>query len=156
MQFADNRERTAARLAAVQALYQMETSGVGVESVILEFAAHRLGRDIDGVAIHEADQAFFEDVVRGVVEGQRRIDPYIERRLAKNWTLSRLDATARAILRSALYELTQRPEIPFRVVIDEYVELARAFFDDGDEPAFINGVLDAAAREARAGDIEGG
>ncbi|MGE0408689.1 MAG: transcription antitermination factor NusB [Amphiplicatus sp.] len=144
----DNPRRSAARLAAVQALYQMETGGGGAESVIREFIAHRLGRDIEGAAVHEADAEFFADIVRGVIDVQRRIDPVIERHLARNWTLSRLDATARAILRAAAYELSRRADIPFRVVIDEYVEIANAFFD-GDEPRFINGVLDAAAREAR-------
>jgi N utilization substance protein B len=144
----ENRERAAARLAAVQALYQMETAGAGVESVILEFNTHRLGSDIEGVRIHDADSEFFADVVRGVIETQRRIDPFIDRNLAKNWTLARLDATARAILRAAVYELIRRPDVPVGVVINEYVEVAKAFFE-GDEPSFINGVLDATARDAR-------
>jgi N utilization substance protein B len=144
----DNPRRSAARLAAVQALYQMETAGAGVEAVIREFLAHRLGGDIDGAALHDADAAFFADIVRGVTEAQRRIDPSIERELAKNWTLGRLDATARAILRAGVYELMRREDVPFPVVIDEYVEIANAFFD-GDEPRFINGVLDAAAKAAR-------
>ncbi len=152
MNEAPNHARTAARLAAVQALYQMETAGTGVEAVIREFVAHRLGADIEGAPIHEADAGFFADVVRGVVASQRRIDPYIESQLAEKWTLSRLDATARAILRAALFELTMRADIPFRVVIDEYVEIAKAFFGDGDEPRFINAVLDAAARDARPGE----
>jgi len=152
MSEAQNHARTAARLAAVQALYQMEAAGTGVEAVIREFIAHRLGADIEGAPIHEADADFFADVVRGVVAGQRQIDPYIEGQLAEKWTLSRLDATARAILRAALFELTKRPDIPFRVVIDEYVEIAKAFFGEGDEPRFINAVLDAAARDARPGE----
>lgn len=135
--------RSAARLAAVQALYQMEASGAGVEGVIAEFIEHRL--DADG-----ADAEHFADVLRGVVERQRKIDPLIERHLAKNWTLGRLDATARAILRAGVYELIARDDVPTAAAIDEYVELAKAFFDDGDERRFINGVLDAAAREARA------
>lgn len=149
----DRKDRTAARLAAVQALYQMEAAGAGVESVIREFNAHRLGADIEGVSIHDADAEFFADIARGVIESQRRIDPVIERNLAKNWTLARLDATARAILRAGVFELSRRADVPYRVVIDEYVEIANAFFD-GDEPRFINGVLDAAAREARAEEIE--
>jgi N utilization substance protein B len=144
-----NTARTAARLAAVQALYQMETAGTGVDAVVREFVIHRLGGEIEGAALHEADAEFFADITRGVVANQRRIDPYIERQLARNWTLARLDATARAILRAALYEMTMRPEIPFRVVIDEYVEIAKAFFGDADEPGFINAVLDAAAQDAR-------
>lgn len=141
--------QTAARLAAVQALYQMEWSGAGVDAVINEFVEHRLESDIDGAVFHRADADLFAEIVRGVVARQRRIDPYIERRLAKGWTLSRIEATARAILRAGLFELTAKPETPFRVVINEYLDIANAFFD-GDEPRFINGVLDAAAREVRA------
>lgn len=150
-----NRGRSLARLAAVQALYQMEATGAGVETVIAEFGEHRLGGELDGVAIHDADADYFADIVRGVVETQRRIDPFIERQLAEKWTLARLDATARAILRAALYELTKRPDTPFRVVIDEYVEIANAFFE-GPEPQFINAVLDAAARETRRDEFAAG
>lgn len=145
---AGHRERSQARLAAVQALYQMEASGAGAESVILEFRAHRLGAEIDGASLREADPEFFADIARGAVEAQRRIDPFIARCLAKGWTLARLDATARAILRAAFYELMKRPDIPCRAVIDEYVSIANGFFD-GAEPKFINAVLDRAAREAR-------
>lgn len=145
-------ERSAARLAAVQALYQMEQSGAGVESVIAEFVEHRLGRSIEGGELHQADAAFFADIARGVVEAQRRIDPLIERHLARTWTLSRIDATARAILRAGVYELVRRADVPPRAAIDEYVEIAKAFFD-GEEPRFVNGVLDAVARDARDRDI---
>ncbi|MEM9494803.1 MAG: transcription antitermination factor NusB [Pseudomonadota bacterium] len=142
--------RTAARLAAVQALYQMEAAGTGVEQIVREFEACRLGRDGDHGQGHKADPVFFADLVRGAVEAQSRLDPYLERKLAEGWRLARLDATVRAILRAGLYEMVRRPDIPFRVVIDEYVEIAKAFFgDEGDEPAFVNGVLDAAARAAR-------
>ncbi|MEX0646110.1 MAG: transcription antitermination factor NusB, partial [Parvularculaceae bacterium] len=127
--------------------------GGGVETVVREFLAHRLGGEIEGAALHEADADFFADVLRGVTETQRRIDPLIEKHLARNWTLGRLDATARAILRAAVYEMTRRTEIPFRVVIDEYVEIANAFFD-GDEPRFINAALDAVARETRADEVK--
>lgn len=141
--------RAAARLGAVLALYQMETSGAGVEAVIAEFNAHRFaGADIDGVSLEGADADFFADIARGAVETQQRIDPVIERHLAENWTLSRLDATARAILRAGVYELVRRADVPFRVVIDQYVEIANSFFDT-EEARFINGVLDAVARKAR-------
>ncbi len=146
--------RTMARLAAVQALYQMEKAQTGVDTVVLEFRAHRLGGDVDGVALQDADDAFFEDAVRGVVRMQERLDPYIERRLADGWRLSRLDATARAILRAGLYELSNRADVPAAVVIDEYVEIAKSFFDEK-ETRFINGVLDAAARELRADETAG-
>jgi N utilization substance protein B len=144
-----NHKRTAARLGAVQALYQLEYSGLGVDSVVLEFRTHRLGADIDGAPMHEADDDFFADVVRGVVKNQAKLDPFIQKKLAKGWTLARIDSTARAILRCGLYELANRADVPVNVVIDEYVELARDFFEEGSEPGFINGVLDSAARELR-------
>jgi N utilization substance protein B len=143
--------RTMARLGAVQALYQMEHSGQGVDAAVREFQQYRLGGELDGEAIREADDAFFEDLVKGVVQTQRRIDPYIQRRLREGWTLTRLDATARAILRCGLYELIRRPDVPKAVVIDEYVEIASSFFGEGEtEPRFVNGVLDASAKEIRA------
>jgi len=140
--------RSAARLAAVQALYQMETAGQGVEATIREFRDHRLGGEVDGEILHKADAAFFGDILRGAVEAQGRLDGYLERSLAAGWRLVRIDATARAILRAGLYELIRRPDVPARVVIDEYMNIANAFFS-GDEPAFVNGVLDRAARAAR-------
>lgn len=144
--------RSAARLAAVQALYQMETTGQGVEAVIAEFADHRLGGDIEGEKLHAADAKFFGDILRGAVESQSRLDPYLQRQLASGWTLKRIDSTARAILRAGLYELIRRPDVPFRVIINEYLDIANAFFD-ADEPKFINGVLDNAARAARGDEI---
>ena len=140
--------RSAARLAAVQALYQMETAGQGVEATIREFQAHRLGGEVDGAVLHKADAAFFADILRGAVEAQARLDPYLQKSLAEGWRLARIDATARAILRAGLYELVRRPDVPAKVVIDEYLNVANAFFS-GDEPGFINGVLDKAARAAR-------
>lgn len=142
--------RSAARLAAVQALYQMDSRGQGVEAVIREFSDFRLNGDLEGEKRRKADKAFFADILRGAVETQHRLDPYLQRQLAKGWTLKRIDMTARAILRAGLYELVRRPDVPFRVVIDEYIDIANAFFDGGDEPKFINAVLDAAAKDARA------
>lgn len=144
--------RSAARLAAVQALYQMETAGLGVEATIREFKEHRLGETIDGATLHDADAKFFADILRGAVETQGRLDPYLQRQLATGWRLSRLDATVRAILRAGLYELIRRPDVPYKVVINEYVEIARAFFD-ADEPSFVNAVLDAAAKAARSDEV---
>lgn len=141
--------RSAARLAAVQALYQMEACGQGVDATIREFETYRLGGEIEGARLHDADRAFFADILRGTVAAQDRLDPYLGRQLAAGWKLSRIDATARAILRAGLYELIRRADVPAKVVISEYLDIARAFFD-GDEPKFINAVLDAAAREARA------
>jgi len=144
--------RSAARLAAVQALYQMETAGLGVEATIAEFKDFRLGGEIEGEKLHAADAAFFADILRGAVETQKKLDPYLQSQLAEGWRLSRLDATVRAILRAGLYEMIRRPDVPYKVVINEYVDVARAFFD-GDEPGFINAVLDAAAKAARSDEI---
>ncbi len=144
--------RSAARLAAVQALYQMESGGQGVEATIREFKDFRLGQEIEGEAMQPADASFFADILRGAVEAQNKLDPYLTRQLAAGWRLSRLDATVRAILRAGLYEMIRRPDIPYKVVINEYVEIARAFFE-GDEPGFINAVLDAASKEARSDEL---
>ena len=141
-------ERSAARLAAVQALYQMEVSSAGAEAVIREFSDHRFDRDVEDMTLASADEAFFADLVRGVVTHQKEVDVAIARRLAQGWRLERLDATVRAILRSGAYELTHRRDVPTEVVIDEYVELAKSFFE-GSEPGFVNGALDAIARDAR-------
>ena len=146
--------RSAARLAAVQALYQMESAGQGVEAIIREFKDFRLGGVLEGEKLHAADAAFFTDILRGAVETQGRLDPYLTRQLAEGWRLSRLDATVRAILRAGLYELIRRPDVPYKVVISEYLDVARAFFDGGDEPGFINAVLDAAAKEARSDEVK--
>ena len=145
---ADRRARTVARLAAVQALYQMELGSAGVEAVIREFVEHRFGRDLDDATLANADEAFFADVVRGVVADQAAVDRAIVRRLAENWRLERLDATVRAILRAGTFELSRRSDVPAEVVIDEYVELAKSFFEDT-EPGFVNGALDAIARDVR-------
>ena len=145
--------RSVARLAAVQALYQMEVSGVGVEAVIREFADHRFERGIEGEEsepLARADEAFFAELVRGVVGAQREIDAAVVKRLASGWKLERLDATVRAILRSGAYELSHRGDVPVEVVIDEYVELAKSFFE-GPEPGFVNGALDKVAQDVRAG-----
>ena len=96
-----------------------------------------------------ADEAFFAELVRGVVEHQRGIDPAIARRLAQGWRLDRLDATVRAILRAGAFELSHRPDVPVEVVINEYVDLARSFFE-GPEPGFVNAALDGLARDVRA------
>ena len=138
-----------ARLAAVQALYQMETGGAGVESVIREFSDHRFGGDMEGEQLAQADEAFFAALVRGVVEGQTTIDRAVANRLAEGWRLERLDATLRAILRAGAYELFRRPDVPTEVAINEYVEIAKSFFE-GPEPGFVNGALDAIARDARS------
>ncbi|MBA4803330.1 MAG: transcription antitermination factor NusB [Brevundimonas sp.] len=143
------RARTVARLAAVQALYQMELAGEGVETVIGEFANHRFDGDIEGQPLAEADEAWFADVVRGVVARQREVDAAVKARLASNWRLERLDSTLRALLRAGAWELLDRRDVPKEIVIDEYVELAKAFFDDA-EAKFVNAALDGVARDVRS------
>jgi N utilization substance protein B len=143
--------RSVARLAAVQALYQMEVSGVGVETVIREFTEHRFDRGMEGdesAPLAAADEAFFAELVRGVVGVQREVDTAVVKRLASGWRLDRLDATVRAILRAGTFELAHRPDVPVEVVIDEYVELAKSFFE-GPEPGFVNGALDGVAQDVR-------
>ncbi len=143
--------RSVARLAAIQALYQMEVSGVGVETVIREFTEHRFDRGIEGeesATLAAADEVFFAELVRGVVGVQREVDTAVVKRLASGWRLERLDATVRAILRAGTYELAHRPDVPVEVVIDEYVELAKSFFE-GPEPGFVNGALDGVAQDVR-------
>jgi N utilization substance protein B len=140
--------RSVARLAAVQALYQMEVSGVGSEAVIREFQDHRFDGDMEGQTLAPADIEYFAAIVRGVVEQQKAVDQAILKRLADGWRLERIDATLRAILRSGAFELMARREAPTEVVIDEYVEIAKAFFE-GPEPGFVNGALDGIARDER-------
>jgi len=142
------RARTVARLAAVQALYQMEIAGAGVEAVIREFTDHRFDADMEGEQLAEADEAFFAVIVRGVVAEQKTIDGAIAKRLAQGWRLERIDATLRAILRAGSLELLSRPDVPTEVAIDEYVEIAKSFFE-GPEPGVANGVLDGIARDVR-------
>ncbi|MGQ3067929.1 MAG: transcription antitermination factor NusB [Brevundimonas sp.] len=142
------RARTVARLAAVQALYQMELAGEGVDTVISEFSNHRFDADIEGEMLAEADEAYFADIVRGVVGKQRDIDAAVKARLASNWRMERLDSTLRALLRAGAWELRERQDVPREIVIDEYVELAKAFFDDA-EAKFVNAALDGVARDAR-------
>ena len=141
-------QRGAARLAAVQALYQMDIGGAGVLEIVAEFEAHRLGSEIDGEQYRPADPAWFRAVVSGVVEKQRALDPVIRSGLTEDWPLSRLDATLRAILRAGAWELSAKKDVPVAVIVNEYVDVARAFFD-GEEPKIVNAVLDRLARKYR-------
>jgi N utilization substance protein B len=145
---APHQARSVARLAAVQALYQMEVSGVGSEAVVREFVDHRFGADMEGERLAPADESYFADIVRGAVTDQTRIDRAIVRRLAEGWRLQRIDATLRAILRAGAFELMDRRDAPTEVVIDEYVEIAKSFFE-GPEPGFVNAALDGIARDER-------
>ncbi len=140
--------RSVARLAAVQALYQMETAGAGVEAVVREFRDHRFDADLEGEPLARADEAFFADLARGVVGAQREIDAAISQRLVVGWKLERLDATVRAILRCAVFELRFRKDVPREIVINEYLEITKSFFG-GAEAGFVNGVLDSIARDDR-------
>ncbi len=141
-------QRGAARLAAVQALYQMDVGGTGVLEIVAEYEAHRLGQEIDGETYLKADAAWFRSIVSGVVREQLRLDPLIASALQDDWALSRLDSTVRAILRAGVFELLDRKDVPVAVIVTEYVEIAQAFFAD-DEPKLVNAVLDRIAKQVR-------
>ncbi|MBV9198811.1 MAG: transcription antitermination factor NusB [Alphaproteobacteria bacterium] len=150
---AGNRRRSVARLAAVQALYQLEVNGeADPEPVVREFARHRLGREIDGDRYGEADPALFSDLVRGVAGDLGCLDTMIAETLIEEWPLRRFDAVLRAILRAGAYELAHRPDVPPRVVINEYTTIAHAFFS-GKEPGLANGVLDKLGRTLRSSEM---
>ena len=144
--------RSQARLAAVQALYQMDLAATDLNTVIMEFAAHRFGAEAEDRTVADADLALFSEIVRGVVARQREIDPPLDAQLAAGWRLNRIDSIVRATLRSAMFEFIARPEVPARAVINEYVEVAKAFFQ-GDEPKVVNAVLDKVARKVRASEF---
>jgi N utilization substance protein B len=147
------RRRTVARLAAVQALYQLELNpALDAEAVVREFARYRLGHEIEGDQLAEADPALFGEIVRGVAADQERLDADISAALVDDWPLGRLDSVLRAILRAGAWELLQRPDVPARVSISEYVSIAHAFFTEK-EPAFANGVLDRLGRSLRPADM---
>lgn len=141
-------QRGAARLAAVQALYQMDVGGTGLIEIISEFENHRLGAELDGEQYRQADPAWFRAIMAGVVERQRDLDPIIRGALTDDWPLSRLDATLRAILRAGCWELEKKLDVPVAVIVNEYVDIARAFYED-EEPKIVNAVLDRLARKLR-------
>ncbi len=140
--------RSAARLAAVQALYQLEMEPMAVAPLLHQFHEHRLGATIEDATYAEAEQSFFDDVVRGVDARRGEIDGLIAGKLATGWSLERLDRPMRAILRAGTYELIARPDVPVGSVISEYVDVAKAFYDKK-ESGFVNGLLDAIAKGAR-------
>ena len=144
-----SRSRSAARLAAVQALYQMEMEGTPLAKLLHEFHQHRLGATIEDETYAEAEVDFFDDLVAGTDARREEIDALIVERLAEGWSLERLDRPMRAILRAGAYELVARPDVPVATVITEYVDVAHAFFDKR-ETGFVNGLLDAIAKAARA------
>jgi N utilization substance protein B len=141
-------QRGAARLAAVQALYQMDIGGTGVLEVVAEYEAHRLGQELDGETYLKADASWFRSIVSGVVREQTKLDPLIGSALQDDWALSRLDSTVRAILRAGTFELIDRKDVPVPVIVTEYVEIAHAFFEE-DEPKLVNAVLDRIAKQVR-------
>ncbi|HKW53477.1 MAG TPA: transcription antitermination factor NusB [Stellaceae bacterium] len=149
------RRRSVARLAAVQALYQIDLSGAPPAAVVAEFQKHRLGREQDGENYGEADTALFADIVNGVIARQADLDRTLSGALAADWPLERLETVLRAVLRAGAYELLARSDVPARVAISEYLDIAHAFFS-GKEPGLVNGVLDRIAHVLRPGDLEGG
>ncbi len=148
-------QRGVARLAAVQALYQLDIAGTTLPEVLAEFESFRLGQELDGEQYREADAAYFREIVAGVVRDQRSLDPTVHDCLTPGWPLSRIDATLRAILRAGAWELTTRSDVPGRVVVSEYVDIARAFFD-ADIAGMVNAVLDALARKQRPAEFSVG
>jgi transcription antitermination factor NusB len=140
-------QRGAARLAAVQALYQMDIGRATLEDTLAQFGAFHLGREIEGEQYLPADADFFRQIVSGVAKHQLEVDPAVDKALAEGWPIERVDATLRAILRAAAFELLRRKDIPPRVVITEYVDIARAFYED-DAPGLVNAALDSIARGA--------
>jgi N utilization substance protein B len=147
------RERSAARLAAVQALYQMDIAGTQLPELVAEFKRHWIGREVEGDRYAKAEVEHFRDVAEGVVREQRTLDPTVDATLAQGWPLKRVETVLRAVLRAGAYELLFRPEIPARVVISEYVDVAAAFLDE-EETGMVNAVLDRLARTARGREFE--
>lgn len=147
--------RSSARDAAVQALYQMDMAGTDLNDVIREFETLRFAESEteQGSQPADTDAQFFADVLRGVIRRQRDIDPAIDEQLATGWRLVRVDSILRAILRAGLFELYERRDVPARVVINEYIDVAHAFFD-GEEPKVVNGILDRLARRLRSDEFE--
>lgn len=145
---ARSQARSAARLAAVQALYQQHMEGTALARLLNEFHQHRLGMQIDDEQYAAAEVDFFDDLVSGVDARREEIDEKLTGKLAQGWTLARLDKTMLQILRCGTYELIARADVPVASAINEYVDVAKAFFDDR-EAKFVNGILDAVAKDAR-------
>ncbi len=145
--------RGAARLAAVQALYQMDVAGTGLTDILAEFEGHWIGREVEGEQYLPAEAAFFRDLVSGVVADQRKLDPLIDAALTHGWPLKRIEALLRAVMRAGAYELDAKRDIPARVVVSEYVDVAHAFVNR-EETGMVNAVLDQIARQLRAGEFD--
>ena len=148
-------KRGAARLAAVQALYQMDLAGTGINDIMAQFENHWLGGEIEGVRYRPAEPAYFRDIVEGVLREQKRLDPQIDAALARGWPLKRIETVLRAVLRAGAYELACRADVPARVVTSEYVDVASAFVDK-EETGMVNAVLDELAHQLRAAEFADG
>jgi len=148
MTTSSKQKRAAARLAAVQALYQFEMEATPQASLLDEFHRHRLGMEIDDAQFAQAEVAFFDDVVKGVIARRDEIDDLLTSKLAEGWALPRLDKTMLQILRAGAWELLARADVPTGAAISEYLDVAHAFFD-AREAKFVNGVLDAVAKQVR-------
>jgi N utilization substance protein B len=146
--------RGAARLAAVQALYQMDVAGTPINEILAQFESYWIGREVEGEQYLPAEAAFFRDIVGGVVREQRKLDPLIDAALQRGWPLKRVEAVLRAALRAGAYELDHRKDVPARVIVSEYVDVAHAFVES-DETGMVNAVLDQLAREMRAQEFSG-
>jgi N utilization substance protein B len=146
--------RGAARLAAVQALYQMDVAGTALSDILAEFESHWIGREVEGEQYLPAEAAFFRDIVSGVLREQRVLDPLIDDALTKGWPLKRLDTILRAVLRAGGYELGHRSDVPGRVIVSEYSDIAAAFVER-EEIGMVNAVLDQLGRHFRATEFSG-
>ena len=147
-------QRAAARLAAVQALYQMDVAKKGINEILAEFQAHWIGQEVEGDQYNPAEVAFFRDILEGVLVDQAELDRLVDDALQQGWPLRRIEAVLRAILRAGAYELKTRKDVPARVAIKEYTDVAGAFFG-GDEVGMTNAVLDGLARRLRAEEMAG-
>lgn len=147
-------KKSAARLGAVQALYQMDLAQTPIHEILAQFESHWLGQEVEGTQMPEADIKLFRTVVEGVLAEQRRIDPLVDNALSHGWPLRRVEVVLRAVLRAGAFELMSRPDVPARVVIAEYVNVAGAFLDR-DETGMVNAVLDALARDLRTREFSG-
>ena len=148
-------KRGAARLAAAQALYQMDLAGSGLNEILAEFERHWIGREVEGAQYLPAEAAFFRDVVTGVVREQRALDPLVDAALAERWPLKRIETILRAVLRAGCYELGHRKDVPARVVVSEYADVAAAFVER-EEVGMVNAVLDQLAHSLRPDEFANG
>jgi len=146
--------RGAARLAAVQALYQMDIAGTPLNDILAEFQSHWIGQEVDGSQYLPAEAAFFRSLVQGVLDDQRKLDPMIDKALQGGWPLKRVESLLRAVLRAGVFELSSRSDVPARVVVSEYADVAAAFVER-DETGMVNAVLDQLARTMRAAEFAG-